>query len=130
MSIELKPCPFCGKTSEVRVVAASDMWDSEGNGPFPHEESYAVICDASTENDCRGCGGASGYFSSERQAILAWNTRSDAAAQAEIARLRGRVAELEAALSGMVEFFQPHAWGSGDNRADALREARKALGAE
>lgn len=45
-------------------------------------------------------------------------------------QLQDRVAELEAALSGMVEFFQPHAWGSGDNRADALREARKALGVE
>lgn len=75
------------------------------------------------------------------------------AADREVAQLQARVAELEAALaaereayattcrtaedelaktrdalSGMVEFFQPHAWGSEDNRAEALREAREVLG--
>lgn len=44
------------------------------------------------------------------------------------AAMSERIAELEHALSYMYEFFQPHAWGSSDNRADALEEARKALG--
>lgn len=44
------------------------------------------------------------------------------------AQLQARVAELEGALAAMVEFFPPYACGSADNRADALREAHKALG--
>lgn len=101
MSIDLKPCPFCGKPHEARVVAASEVWDEPSNGPFPNDESYSVMCDASTENGERGCGSASGYFISERQAIAAWNRRSDASladAQAEIARLRGA---LEKAIAEM-----------------------------
>lgn len=38
-----------------------------------------------------------------------------------------RVKELEEALQQMVEFFQPYAWGSSDNRKDALDNARAAL---
>lgn len=45
-----------------------------------------------------------------------------------IQELANHVAEMESALSGMYEFFKPSAWGSEDNRADALEEARKALG--
>lgn len=35
--------------------------------------------------------------------------------------------ELVAALSEMCEFFAPNAWGSADNRRDALNNARSAL---
>lgn len=34
---------------------------------------------------------------------------------------------LEAALSEMYEFFAPNAWGSADNRRDALNNAEAAL---
>ena len=39
-----------------------------------------------------------------------------------------RIAELENALSEMYTFFQPYAWGSADNRSDALSNAASALG--
>lgn len=38
-----------------------------------------------------------------------------------------RVKELEEALQQMVEFFQPYAWGSSDNRKDAIDNAKAAL---
>lgn len=38
-----------------------------------------------------------------------------------------RVEELEEALQQMVEFFQPYAWGSSDNRNDALDNANAVL---
>lgn len=41
--------------------------------------------------------------------------------------LRAEVARLRNALSEMVEFFEPDAWGSSTNRADALAGARAAL---
>ena len=50
--------------------------------------------------------------------------------QAEVAQLQARVAELDAALGGMYESFRPLAWGSDDNKRDALTDARKALGVE
>lgn len=48
--------------------------------------------------------------------------------QREAAQLQSRVAELEGALRSMYENFQPHAWGSPDNKRDALAEAREVLG--
>lgn len=45
-----------------------------------------------------------------------------------IQELAKRVSDLESALSSMHEFFQPNAWGSAYNRADALEDARRALG--
>ena len=45
-----------------------------------------------------------------------------------IQELAKRVSDLESALSSMYEFFQPNAWGSAYNRADALEDARRALG--
>lgn len=38
-----------------------------------------------------------------------------------------QVAELLDALCQMVEFFQPNAWGSNENRVDALANARAAI---
>ena len=51
--------------------------------------------------------------------------KSDALSHAE--SLRAEVARLREALSEMVEFFEPNAWGSSTNRADALAGARAAL---
>jgi len=50
------------------------------------------------------------------------------AIEAEFKRIQDKASDMENALSGMYEFFQPHAWGSEDNRVDVLEEARKALG--
>lgn len=38
-----------------------------------------------------------------------------------------RIHELTAELSDMVSFFDPYAWGSDENRSDALRSARAVL---
>ena len=50
------------------------------------------------------------------------------AIEAEFKRIQDKASDMENALSCMYEFFQPHAWGSAYNRADALEDARRALG--
>ncbi len=91
---ELLPCPFCGKTHTLIVGAASEMWDEDQNGPFPHTETYAVFCDASTDGKKGGCGGSGGYFLTKEEAAEAWNRRSG--------QLVERVKELEELLNGVL----------------------------
>lgn len=88
---KLAPCPFCGKTHTLIVGAASEMWDEDQNGPFPHTETYAVFCDASTDGRKGGCGGSGGHFLTKEEAAEAWNRRSDPLVE--------RVKELEQTLS-------------------------------
>jgi len=73
---ELLPCPFCGKTHTLIVGAASEAWDADENGPYPHTETYAIFCDASTDGGKGGCGGSGGYFVTKEDAIDAWNHRA------------------------------------------------------
>ena len=80
--IDLKNCPFCGNSLAPKVFSASEMWDEDSQGSYPHSESYAVICDASDEARNKGCGGAGGYSVTPEDAIRLWNQRSiDAAMQ-------------------------------------------------
>lgn len=72
----LLPCPFCGKTHSLIVGAASEAWDADEHGPYPHTESYAVFCDASTDGRRGGCGGAGGYRLTKDEAIEVWNNRT------------------------------------------------------
>lgn len=72
----LLPCPFCGKTHSLIVGAASEAWDVDEHGPYPHTESYAVFCDASTDGRRGGCGGAGGYRLTKDEAIEVWNRRT------------------------------------------------------
>lgn len=72
---KFKHCPFCGMTSTLKVYAASELWDYDNNGDFPHGESYAVFCDASDEARNLGCGASSGHELTEEKAIEAWNRR-------------------------------------------------------
>lgn len=71
----LLPCPFCGKTHSLIIGAASEMWDTDEHGQYPHTETYAVFCDASTDGGKGGCGGAGGYRLTKDDAIEAWNRR-------------------------------------------------------
>lgn len=52
------------------------MWDADEHGQYPHTETYAVFCDASTDGRKGGCGGAGGYRLTKDDAIEAWNRRA------------------------------------------------------
>lgn len=63
------------------------------------------------------------------QTYEAWRISYQSSEQAARAAF-ARAQELEGALAEMHEFFQPNAWGSADNRRDALNNAALALGIE
>lgn len=44
-----------------------------------------------------------------------------------IAAMQARIDELESALQEVVEFHRPYAWGSEDNKRDALNNAISVL---
>lgn len=79
----LKPCPFCG----CAFPAVGYDGDAKTLG---RKECITARC--------RQCGGETRKFSSQAEAITAWNTRADddriEALQAEKAKLRGLVATL------------------------------------
>ena len=57
---ELKPCPFCGNKN-------IKTFDDITNG------LYQVICSVVAN----GCGAATGYHQDKKQAIEAWNRRTN-----------------------------------------------------
>ncbi len=67
----LDPCPFCGKVSELIITSSYD--DEEDNS---NDESYTVVCDASTDNKEMGCGASCGFKPTKGMAALEWNTRT------------------------------------------------------
>lgn len=74
---KINPCPFCGHATAPRIALASEDWDEENEGPYPHSESYAVVCDAARPRGPGGCGASSGYTTEgEAQAIAKWNARA------------------------------------------------------
>ena len=74
MSEELKPCPFCGRASELIVGSSYDEYGSDPDEAC--DEAFQVVCDASTKNKERGCGGSCGAEHTPEEAIKAWNTRT------------------------------------------------------
>ena len=71
--MELKPCPFCGKSvADVDTVANHEMIDSDAIDYFWCAEHYDVICD--TRNG--GCGASTGKnHKTPEEAIEAGNRR-------------------------------------------------------
>ena len=83
---KLKPCPFCGKEVFLLDVetrsSAYSKWD--------------VYC---RTHGCFLNSGTNNMFSSREDAIIAWNTRSDAA---ELTTLREQIKVLREALGWLV----------------------------
>ena len=63
----LKPCPFCGDNEAPLVVVrrGKDGW----------RDRFLVLCDY----EHGGCGGSSGWYHYEPEAVGAWNRRATAA---------------------------------------------------
>lgn len=71
-----KPCPFCGMTASIAIMPASEIHDDcEGYDHYGHDESYAVVCDASQPNGPGGCGASGGFQPTKKAAWVAWNRR-------------------------------------------------------
>ena len=87
---ELKPCPFCGK--EVFLLDVSIQ-------PAPYAR-WDVCC---STHDCFLRGGANNLYITREEAILAWNTRSEAS---EITALREQVKVLREALEEAKSFIK------------------------
>ena len=69
-SIELKPCPFCGRTDTLIIHEVSQQLDDTDI------KQYTVICNTSGDN--AGCGANCGYRHFTKQAaIAAWNKRKE-----------------------------------------------------
>lgn len=73
-SDELLPCPFCGDRVALCFVSASEEWASfNEDEPFPHSESWHIVCDAS--HPFNGCGASAGFEPTKDAAAAAWNRR-------------------------------------------------------
>ncbi|MFE0233501.1 Lar family restriction alleviation protein [Brucella anthropi] len=69
MASELKPCPFCQKSDNLKV---DPFYEPSFNGYY----GFAVICDASGwDTKPRGCGAAGAWGETEEDAATRWNTR-------------------------------------------------------
>lgn len=68
----LLPCPHCNST-RVQVMHAAEVekYDVEYGGPWPHSDSYTVVCSVDDE----GCGAVGGYMGTVEEAIAQWNRR-------------------------------------------------------
>ena len=74
--MELKPCPFCGKSvAHVDSVANHEIMDEyKSNGNENGEENTVVVCDYNSG----GCGASTGKNNATpEEAIEAWNRRAN-----------------------------------------------------
>lgn len=71
--MELKPCPFCGKTvAFCATVAEIELVDEDDYRYDSFANQYQVCCDYQNG----GCGSCTGSHQSEDDAIEAWNRRA------------------------------------------------------
>lgn len=74
-TLELLPCPHCGKGAPtVRVV--SSLEDEDDEDRHDHTETWTVTCDASTASALGGCGSGGGYRLTAEAAVALWNDRT------------------------------------------------------
>ena len=64
MSVELKPCPFCGMKHPVELYMDEET---------VNKGMYQVTCNALKG----GCGSSSGYWYFDEEATEAWNRRAE-----------------------------------------------------
>lgn len=64
MSVELKPCPFCGRKHPVELYMDEET---------VNKGMYQVTCNALKG----GCGSSSGYWYFDEEATEAWNRRAE-----------------------------------------------------
>ena len=69
MSIELKPCPFCGGEASIND-------DPTGNGGKPIMRGRVGL-GRLWSVECDECGADAGYWQEEGLAVRAWNTRAE-----------------------------------------------------
>lgn len=72
--IELKPCPFCGRTDTLCVYTWADIEDNYDNADDYDKTHFAVCCDILKH----GCGAVKGGdYETPDAAAEGWNRRSD-----------------------------------------------------
>lgn len=72
MKIELKPCPFCGKSNTLTITSCVELEEC-GNFEACEFNGYKTICCDVSKG---GCGAASGYAIDEALMIEKWNRRA------------------------------------------------------
>lgn len=76
MAEGLKPCPFCGKETELVTKEINQRLDDI---IFP---MFQVVCSMQSGMYAKnGCGAASGWRLTEEEAVRAWNRRAESCKQ-------------------------------------------------
>ena len=71
MSVELKPCPFCGGDAELDFAHTSFCYIADDGKPRETGFFYTVQCDDEI------CGCRIGIYENPEMAIEAWNRRAE-----------------------------------------------------
>lgn len=79
---ELKPCPFCGNKTAVRLVDQNEVsYIPKGDSRYVNNPYFQVVCCLNDDSRFKsdewesGCGSSSGFWATKVEAIAAWNRR-------------------------------------------------------
>lgn len=74
--VSLRACPFCGSDYAPMVTGSSEYHDIDCEcADRSHDDSYAVVCDASSPGGRGGCGASGGFSLTKAEAVDRWNRR-------------------------------------------------------
>lgn len=71
MSVELKPCPFCGGEAELDFAGKSFTYTASNGKPYDSGFYYTVKCRDEV------CGCKIGIYEDAEMALSAWNRRAE-----------------------------------------------------